>query len=708
MRTATRRSHDTAERTRNASQGDAPLDAGALQSAIFNSANFSSIATDAKGVIQIFNVGAERMLGYEAAEVLDKITPADISDPEEVIARAAALSLELGTSIAPGFEALVFKASRGIEDVYALTYVRKDGSRFPAMVSVTALRDRDDVIIGYLLIGTDNTARKAIEDERKKLELALRQKNAELEAASRMKSEFLANMSHELRTPLNAIIGFSEVLADGLIGDMTDKQRGFIGDIFSSGKHLLSLINDILDLSKVEAGKMLLDLESVQVASLFANSLSIVREKAASRRINLTLDAGVDLGSVRADGRKVKQIVYNLLSNAVKFTAERGEVTLRASRVSRDAVGRLSGSRRGRTFPLAESEFQEFLEISVTDTGMGIPDASMDSLFKPFSQIDSGLSRKFEGTGLGLAMVKLLADLHGGAVAVESAVGEGSRFSVWLPVRAPQETRPLTATPTFLARDAQPGAPVALVVEDDFKSAQLIRVQLEAEGFRVLHAASAEAAFGLAMQQPLSLITLDIMLPNMDGWEFLGRLKQMPTLKLIPVVIISIVADPGKGFALGAASVMQKPISRQDLYESLVQLGLLPLAAGGTLKVLVVDDDPGAVEMIALQIQGLASTILRAHGGREAIEMARREMPDLIVLDLMMPEVSGFDVVSVLNEQPATARIPVLVVTAMKISDADRDRLNGYVTTIMEKTAFDGERFSTEVRRAMSGRHVAV
>src|SRR6195952_3848446 len=394
---------------------EALLKAGALQSAIFNSANFSSIATDAKGVIQIFNVGAERMLGYAAADVMNKITPADISDPREVIARATALSVELGTTITPGFEALVFKASRGIEDIYELTYIRKDGSRFPAVVSVTALRDAQDVIIGYLLIGAHNTARQQVEEERRKLDQRLRdqhfytrsliesnidalmttdprgiitdinkqtenltgctrdeligapfknyftdpvraeaginrvlnegtvtdyeltarardgtltvvsynastfhdrdrrlqgvfasardmtelkrfeqtlqQKNIELVDASRMKSEFLANMSHELRTPLNAIIGFSEVLGDGLLGDMTDKQRGFIGDIFRSGKHLLSLINDILDLSKVEAGKMLLDLEPTDVGGLLGNSLSIIKGQAAARHVNLRMQA---------------------------------------------------------------------------------------------------------------------------------------------------------------------------------------------------------------------------------------------------------------------------------------------------------------------------------------------------------------------------------------------------------------------------------
>src|SRR5471030_1920467 len=431
---------------------EALVEAGALQNAIFNSANFSSIATDENGVIQIFNVGAERMLGYTAAEVMNKITPADISDPQEIIARATALSLELATTIKPGFEALVFKASRGIEDIYELTYIRKDGSRFPAIVSVTALRDAQDAIIGYLLIGTDNTARKEVEaaqalldqrlrdqqfytrsliesnidalmttdpqgiisdvnqqmialtgrtrdeligapggdfftepalaeaaikrvltedkvsdyeltvrarngletvvsynaatfhdrdrklqgvfaaardvTERKRFERALEAKNIELEHASRMKTEFLATMSHELRTPLNAIIGFSEALKDGLMGATTALQHESIDDIFASGQHLLSLINDILDLSKVEAGKMALELEAVDFHQLLSNSLTIVRETAAAQQINLELDIGDGLDMLQLDMRKTKQIVYNLLSNAVKFSTPGGEVKL--------------------------------------------------------------------------------------------------------------------------------------------------------------------------------------------------------------------------------------------------------------------------------------------------------------------------------------------------------------------------------------------
>ena len=301
---------------------------------------------------------------------------------------------------------------------YELTARARDGKQTIVSYNATTFHDRDRRLQGVFAAARDVT-------ELKRYEQTLQQKNVELEASSRMKSEFLANMSHELRTPLNAIIGFSEVLRDGLMGDMTDQQRGFIGDIFSSGNHLLSLINDILDLSKVEAGTMTLDLESVQVSSLFANSLSIIREKAAARHIRLGIDAAEELGSFQADARKVKQIVYNLLSNAVKFTVEGGQVTLRVGRVARAEVGRLSSDWVGRTFPLADNEFAEFLKISVTDSGIGISPEGLEHLFKPFSQIDSGLARKFEGTGLGLAMVKLLAELHGGAVAVESAVGRG-------------------------------------------------------------------------------------------------------------------------------------------------------------------------------------------------------------------------------------------------------------------------------------------
>lgn len=706
-------------------QAEAALQkAGALQSAIFNSANFSSIATDAEGVIQIFNAGAERMLGYTALEVMNRITPADISDPVELIARADALSTELGTTITPGFDALVFKASRGIEDIYELSYIRKDGSRFPAVVSVTALRDEVDHIIGYLLIGTDNTARKEIEDERTKLDLRLRaqhaelqsiqrvleQKNVELEDASRMKSEFLANMSHELRTPLNAIIGFSEVLGDGLLGDMSDKQRRFIGDIFKSGKHLLSLINDILDLSKVEAGKMLLDLDPVEMDALLANSLSIVKGQAALRHIKLDMKLATSLGSVDVDGRKVKQIVYNLLSNAVKFSADGGSVVLRADRVSRADVGVLTGDWAQRTFPLPESEFSTFLKLSVADEGMGMSADSLQHLFKPFSQVDSGLARQFEGTGLGLAMVKLLADLHGGSVAVESAVGKGSRFTVWIPMRVASDVNtPEQAALAPATLEETPGAKrIALVVETNPGSAELIRLQLEAERFVVLHAQSAEEALEIARREQLALVTLDVLMRDVDGWAFLEDLKRIPGVAAVPVIIVSILPDRTRGFALGAAAVMQSPVSRQELYDTLVALGLARGAGDGMIRVLIADDDPKAVELTEVRIRGMAREVFRGYNGREAVEIATREIPDLIVLDLMMPEMDGFEVVESLNANPKTAGIAVVVVTAVNPTAEERQRLQGFVKAVIGKGAFDSQHFMSEVRAAMDTARTSV
>ncbi|MDB5884315.1 MAG: hybrid sensor histidine kinase/response regulator, partial [Polaromonas sp.] len=790
-----------------------------------------SIATDEKGVIQIFNVGAERMLGYAASEVVNQVTPADISDPKELIARAEALSLELATPITPGFEALVFKASRGIEDIYELTYIRKDGSRFPAIVSVTALRNAQEAIIGYLLIGTDNTARKEVEaaqavldqrlrdqqfytrsliesnldalmmtdpqgyisdvnqqmmtltgrtrdeligapckkfftdpmradaaikrvltehkvsdyeltvraqngketvvsynaatfqdrdrklqgvfaaardvTERKRFERALQEKNIELEHASHMKSEFLATMSHELRTPLNAIIGFSEVLKDGLIGPMSDTQQEYIGDIFTSGQHLLSLINDILDLSKVEAGMMSLELEAVDLNRLLSGSLSIVKEKALAQRIHLELDIPGDLDLLQLDMRKTKQIVYNLLANAVKFSANGSQVHLRARRVSRSVAGTFSGDWPVHGFALADNEFSEFLELSVSDSGIGISKSNMAKLFQAFSQIDSSLARKFEGTGLGLAMVKQLAELHGGTVAVASAEGEGARFAVWLPLRTAGQAScavPQGASADILAVNmAEPRQRTALVVEDNDQAADLVRLLLEAEGFTVLHAASAEEALQMAPQQPLSLITLDIQLPGMDGWEFLLRLRDISALAQVPVVVISGIADNHMALTQGAAALLQKPVSRAQLKFSLANIGLQPCVKQ-THTVLVVDDDPKAVEVIASFLPPPSYSVVRAYRGSEALILAQLLRPDLIVLDLMMPEMSGFEVVGALQRHSDTARIPVLVVTAKEITAQDRTALDsphGAVIHIVEKAGFNRLQFIDEVRRAL-------
>jgi len=529
-------------------------------------------------------------------------------------------------------------------------------------------------------------------------------KNLQLEEASRMKSEFLANMSHELRTPLNAIIGFSEVLRDGLMGELSPQQKEYVNDIFTSGGHLLSLINDILDLSKVEAGKMTLELEPLPAATLVQAGLQVVREKAMANHLRLTVEVASDLGEVWLDARKVKQILYNLLSNAVKFTPEGGEVHVTARRVAREAV--------------PGGGFAHYLELAVRDTGIGISAEDQVRLFQPFTQIDSTLSRRHEGTGLGLAMVKHLTELHGGLVALQSTPGQGSTFTVWLPWRTEKETstdahKASMSAPASVREGAAPtgstgviggGQPLALVIEDDDKAAELLRLQLENAGFRIVRAATAEAALELATRECPDLITLDIMLPDMDGWEFLERFKQHPQFAAVPVVIISIVADRNRGASLGASQVLQKPVGREELARALLAIGFPASTDGERRTVLVVDDDPKAVQLISAYLDPAGYRVLPAFGGQEGIDVARRQRVDLIVLDLMMPEVNGFDVVEALKRDAATAKIPILIVTAKQITTEDRTRLNGAVQKVIEKSDFNHGRFIGEVRRAMTGK----
>ncbi|RFC36197.1 MAG: PAS domain S-box-containing protein [Candidatus Nitrotoga sp. SPKER] len=666
-------------------------DSEARTRAVLDNVDEGIIAINEGGMIEIFNPAAEQIFGYKGNEIIGK--NASLLTRESNRGQDNS-SLEwhqqLNTPTAPGI-------SR------EMVGVRKNGTNFPLEFKTREIRFNMGQL--HIVVTRDLTANKQAAVEQKKHE-QVQQRNVELEAASRMKSEFFSTMSHELRTPLNAIIGFSEVLKDGLIGDLTDEQRGYIGDILESGQHQLSLINDILDLSKVEAGKMTLHLEPINLPSLFSNSLSMVREKAAAQHIRLNLDIASGLGDLQTDVRKIKQIVYNLLSNAVKFTPAGGDVTMRARRVSRAQVGQLTGQWTGLNFPWSNHKITDFIEISVTDSGIGIANEDFERLFKPFSQIDSSLARKFEGTGLGLAIVKSLVELQGGTVTVESAEGQGTCFTVWLPlwmteeaVAALSEEPADPAPPLPLMALRYSGERFALVVEDDDRAAELIRIQLELLGIKTLRAVNAETAFNITMQQPLALITLDILLPNMIGWEFLTRIKQIPALAQIPVVIISTMADRSMGLSLGASAVLQKPISRADLYDTLTNLGLhTSVQPEQPLTILIVDDDPKAVEIIALHLRNTAYTIVKSYGGREAIETAHRLLPDLIVLDLVMPDVNGFDVVTALKNNTYTARIPVLIVTSKQLTAEDRAALDPQVTKIMNKTTLSQDHFLNEVR----------
>src|SRR5579863_5985074 len=600
------------------------LKAGALQSAIFNSANFSSIATDEKGVIQIFNVGAERMLGYAAADVMNKITPADISDPQEVIARAKALSSELGTTITPGFQALVFKASRGIEDIYELTYIRKDGSRFPAIVSVTALRDDQGAIIGYLLIGTDNTARKQVEAEQMKLDQRLRDQqfytrsliesnidalmttdpagiitdvNKQMEAltgctrdeligapfknyftdpegaeagikrvlgeskvtdyeltarardgketvvshnattfhdrdrklrgvfaaardvterkryeqslqqANRAKSVFLANMSHEIRTPMNAILGFSQLMLRDR--DLTARQSQYLGTINRSGEHLLALINDILEMSKIEAGRTTLNSSTFDLPVLLKDLEMMFRVRTDEKKLSFSVEMIGDVPQyIVTDINKLRQVFINLLGNAVKFT-EQGGIGLRV-RADREGA---TGHR---------------LRVEVEDTGQGISPDDQANLFRHFEQTKTG-QEAGTGTGLGLAISREFVRLMGGAITLTSQVGKGSVFVIHLPLKE-GEAQAVQAKdkPRHVLR-LQPGQAMCrvLIADDIEDNRQLLAQLLAPVGFEIRLATNgAEAVQEFEEWRP-HLILMDFRMPVMDGHEAIRRIRNM-------------------------------------------------------------------------------------------------------------------------------------------------------------------------------------
>ena len=685
------------------------LKAGALQRAIFNSANFSSIATDAKGVIQIFNVGAERMLGYIAADVVNKITPADISDPQELISRAKALSVELATTITPGFDALVFKASRGIEDIYELTYIRKDGSRFPAVVSVTALRDAQDAIIGYLLIGTDNTARKLVEAEQKKLDQRLRdqqfytrsliesnidalmttdasgiitdvnkqmealtgctrdeligapfknyftdpdraeagikqvlsekkvtdyeltacardgkqtvvsynattfydrdrtlqgvfaaardvterkQVEAELqqakavaESASQTKSDFLASMSHEIRTPMNAIIGIADLLAKT---PLSPEQNKYVQIFRRAGDNLLHLVNDILDLSKVEASQLELERTRFSLHDLLGKVTEMVAARASEKGLALICEIAPGVpGDLVGDPTRLRQVLLNLLGNAIKFT-ESGEVALRVTPDVDSAPG--------------------VLRLTISDTGIGIPGEKLSAVFERFTQADSSTTRRYGGSGLGLTISKRLVELMGGRISVESGVGTGSVFSFTVPLQI--WAGAIRREAVSVGTGPEPHLPAlhVLLVEDSTDNRTITIAYLKDTPYRVDIAENGAIAVERFIAGHYDLVLMDRQMPVMDGlaatrairsWEQSNHRTPTP---IIALTASALKGDQEKFEAAGCTAFLTKPIKQDVLLQAIKEHSMVAarhsLAAISQHDTIIVRANPKFADLI--------------------------------------------------------------------------------------------------------------
>jgi PAS domain S-box-containing protein len=524
---------------------EALLKTGALQNAILTSANFSIIATDEKGIIQLFNVGAERMLGYLAAEVVNKINPSDIHDPQEVTARAQALSRELGTTITPGFEALAFKASRGIEDIYELTYICKDGSRFPAIVSITALRDHCSNIIGYLLIGTDNSVRKQVE-------LELHNAMAIAEKANLAKSDFLSSMSHELRTPLSAILGFAQLIESGSPSP-TIAQKRSIDQILEAGWYLLELINEILDLALIESGKLSLSLEPISLVEVMHECQAMIEPQAQKRGISVAFPQFEISYFVEADRTRVKQVLINLLSNAIKYNKVGGTVVV---------AWVASGPGR--------------IRICVKDSGEGLTPDKLTQLFQPFNRLGQEANAE-EGSGIGLVTTKRLVELMGGVIGAESTVGEGSVFWFEMNLTAEREPAAGAAEPSAVVGQAhvQTAAPLRtlLYVEDNPANLMLVEDLITRRpDIRLLTARDGNRGIEIARASRPDVILMDINLPGISGIKALRILAEDPATAHIPVVALSANAIPRdieKGLEAGFFRYLTKPIKVNEFMDTL-------------------------------------------------------------------------------------------------------------------------------------------
>jgi signal transduction histidine kinase/DNA-binding response OmpR family regulator len=494
------------------------------------------------------------------------------------------------------------------------------------------------------------------------------------EDANRAKSGFLANMSHELRTPMNAIIGYSEMLMEDAEDEGNEEAAGDLKKIHSAGTHLLSLINDVLDLAKVEAGKMDLYLESFDIPGLVDDVVATIDTLVKKNGNRLNVEVDPSLGEMRADVTKVRQALFNLLSNAAKFTHE-GEVGLVVQGERADGA--------------------DWVRMSVSDSGIGIPPEKIDHVFEEFSQADESTTRDYGGTGLGLPISRRFCQMMGGDITVESTLGEGSTFTIRLPVEvveANEEPEATAATPPAVI--PEPGEErVVLVIDDDPNALDLLGRTLQEAGLRVVTASDGQEALNLARTLHPAAITLDVLMPGMDGWEVLRELKADPATRDIPVIMVTMTDDRELGYALGATEFLTKPVQRAQLVQLLERYA----PEDAERRALVVDDKAENREVLRRALEEEGWQVSEAANGKVALEKVAEQELSLILLDLMMPVMDGFEFVIEMRRLDASKAIPIVVVTAKDVTQEDRRRLNGGVVGLIEKAGLDRESLLAQI-----------
>ncbi len=529
---------------------------------------------------------------------------------------------------------------------------------------------------------------------RKRLIDELRAKNLELEAqtqktveASDTLKKFLATFSHELRSPLNSIIGFSDLLTRQLDGLPPETVSEFMKNINISGRHLQQIINDILDLSKIESGT--LDLHfAAYPAGYFEEAVRRVLAAAVDeKKAVLAFDFTPEIESFVVDQTRFKQVLINLVSNAVKFSHPGGKIVVSSTRIGND------------------------LQFAVRDEGIGISHNDQTNLFKPFRQASTGREMNREGIGLGLAITKRLVELHGGSIWVESEVGKGTTIAFRIPLivdtaseRASQAGMLLEALERQHRSKELGEKPLALIVEDSPQASELLRMHIESAGYRTAVAPNGVDAVEMAKRLRPSVITLDLMLPVKDGWQVLKDLKRHPLCKNIPVIIVSIADEKNLGFSLGAVDYFVKPVNKDELVQALDRVHLIRRSSEHKPTVLVIDDDRAATDLVQVILENEGYRVLKAYEGTAGVELAARERPDLIILDLIMPEMSGFHVAHQLKQIPATRGIPIIILTSMDLDEDTQEQLSEYVTGLMSKSSFTKRDLLREIGNIESAR----
>ncbi|MGE5220075.1 MAG: response regulator, partial [Chloroflexota bacterium] len=610
--------------------------------AIVESSDDAIFSNTLDGKIITWNKGAESTYGYSAPEV-----------------EGRPMTLLVSPKRSGEIESILERIRRGeVVTGYETEQIKKDGGIIDVALTVSPIRNADGKVVAASAVSRDVTQRRQLREELREKNKILQEQYQVVQEANRLKSEFLANMSHELRTPLNAIIGFAQLMHDGRVGPVSEKHKEYLGDILGSGRHLLELINDVLDLAKVESGKMEFAPEPAEVAPLIDQVRAILQNQFTAKRLNVESHIASGLEQLTIDPARFKQVLYNYFSNAIKFTPAGGQISIRV---------------------LNEDKKQFRLEVE--DSGIGISPERLDELFIEFKQLEPGLSKTHQGTGLGLALTKRIVEAQGGRVGARSTLGRGSLFFAILPKRG---------APSEKGRGEEPSAivnpdygPQLLVVEDDKEDLRWLHQTLAQAGYVIDSATSGAEAIAKTQRAHYDAILLDLILPDALGWDVLNVIRKEELNRDAPVIVVTVVSEKSAAKSFALQDYLPKPVTAAALLSALRRAGII--ADGAGKKILVVDDDPNALKLASAALESSGYQASCHSNAESALESAAKSILDAVILDLLMPGMDGFEFLERLRKIANCRETPVIIWTAKELTTAERERLKRSASSIAVK-----------------------